>query len=94
MVSCVGSKVDDLKTCLSPKSTAFLHVGPESRRVSDAIESIQMTSHRVEILSLRQPRILVRVRRHDHCVHVSRENTGSLRDLQLAVMGDRGAAQL
>ena len=46
MASGVGSKADDLKTCLSPKSTAFLHVGPESQKVSDVVELIQMISYR------------------------------------------------
>jgi len=71
MASGVGSKVDDLKTCLSLKSTAFLHVGPESRKVSDVVKPIRM-SYRVEIRSLQRPQTLALVRHHDRCVHVSR----------------------
>lgn len=92
MVSGVGSKADDLKTCLSLKSTAFLHVGPGSREASDVVKPDKVTAYRVETLSLQQPRILVRVHRHDHCAQVGTKNAGSWGDLQLTVMGNRGAA--
>ena len=92
MVSGVGSKADDSKTCLSLKSTAFLHVGPGSREASDVVKPDKVTAYRVETLSLQQPRILVRVHRHDHCAQVGTKNAGSWGDLQLTVMGNRGAA--
>ena len=94
MTSGVGSKADDLKTCLSLKSTAFLHVGPESGKVSDAVKPIRMASYRAEIHLLQQPQTLALVRHHDRYVHVSRKNIGSCLDLQLTVVGNRGAAQL
>jgi hypothetical protein len=62
--------------------------------VSDAAGSVLMTSYKVATLSLQQPQTRVRVRHYDRCVHVSRENTVSWRDLQLTVVGNRGATQL
>ena len=94
MASVVGSKIDDLKTCLSPKSTAFLQVGPESQKASNDVNSVQMTTHRDDIPLLRRPRTLVHVHRRDHCTHVGRKKNKRSCCSQLTVVGDRGPAQL
>lgn len=61
IASGVGSKADDLKTALSPKSTAFLHVGPELRKVR-LVKIIRVMPYRVENRSPRRPQIVVRAR--------------------------------
>jgi hypothetical protein len=73
MASGVGSKADDLKTCLSLKSTAFLQVGPGSQEVSDAVKPIDVASYRAESRSLQRPQTLVLVRHHGRCALVSRK---------------------
>jgi len=94
MASGVGSKTDDLKTCLSLKSTAFLQVGPESQNASDAVKHTRMTPYRAETRWLQRSQTLSHVRHHGHFVHVSNSSPKSHRGLQLTVVGNRGTAQL
>lgn len=90
----VGWKTDDLKTCLSLKSTAFLHVGPGLQKESVPVQFRPMASYRVEIRLSRPFQTLVRARHHDRCTRVNRRIMGLCWILQLAVVGNRGTTQL
>jgi hypothetical protein len=94
MASGVGSKADDLKTFLSLKSTAFLHVGPGWWNVSDVVKPARRVSYRVETRSRQRSQTPARARHHDRCIHVSGKDTGSCGNSQLAVVRNRGAPQL
>lgn len=92
MASGVGSKVDDLKTCLSPKSTAFLQVGPDLQRASIDAKSIKMRTNRADIPLLQQPQTLAHVHHRDRCAYVSKKKKKWTCCSQLTVVGDWGPA--